>query len=409
MKAAGLRCWESFVAKMDPTAHFSSRDAQNFRTRLSLSFQKHLDREHLPIRATTENHFHRLLSSPHFKNTPRRHIRNIPTSGSVSQAKSLSHLQQFANSPLIYFSRRVSAGTATIELAAACLRFEFQNALASSDVKSAEYLKLSGAGSIVLDWLFSSSDWQGFSSLGSTELAKLLMTFIIAEGKEHLIWQWMQELNDMTIRCRFRHHQLAIRKFQRHLLILRFAFEVKYGLGLSSAIDVFSQTVQKISLLAGVDVPGRIIIYLIQKLIRRTELPVIDGHSISTLIRIIDDWDTDPQYRRSLVELYRPEGPDVASALMLLRQYPTDNISTDSARRRQDLVSIGFRLAELLLRDGSDTAIISATWVMGFIQGHFAAEIGLIQPNQQRRADRAAIKKIDEESNLRSLDCLSAV
>lgn len=279
---------------------------------------------------------------------------------------------------MIHFSKCISAGIASYEIATTCLKFEFRKVLASSDVRLHESLKLSGAGTTVLTWLHSLSHGGSLSFLKDSALRNMLIPFIIAEGKEHLIWEWMQELKTyITIQSSSTEDEIAIRNIQLNILIERFGFETGPGPGLSSAIEIFSRTAPKIFFLAGNSTLDKLIYCFIGELAQHL---TVNSDSIDLLAQIINIWDTDPQYRRSLVELYRPKGPDVASALTLLREYPTANISADHVRRRQDLIFLSFKLAELLLRDGSDTALTSAIWVMNFLQAHFAAEIGSQQP-----------------------------
>lgn len=375
MKAAALRRWESLIARLDPVPPICKTDPQELLTLLQSSFHKHLNQNHPSIqqrpKTATETHLLTILSSPHFNNIPNRHIRSASRPGNVSQRANLGQIRNIAESPMTHFSNCVSAGTATCQIASACLKFEFQKALALSKVRPQESLKSSGAGTTVLNWLYSSSP--GLSFLRNHDLRKALIPFIIAEGKEGLIWEWMRELKTHADnQSRSPSYQRAIRTTQSSTCRDRFTFEILLGQGLNSAIDLFSQTAQKISLLAGNLTVQDMINYFIGKV---AKCSTIEGHSIDTLIQIIDTWDSDPQYRRFQVELHRPQGPDVVSALTLLRQYPVERILEDCAQRREDLIHLSLRLADLLLQDGSDNAMASATWVMNFLQAHFAAEV----------------------------------
>ena len=427
MKTAAIRSWRSLVAKFDPSGPLSPREAQKLLTSVTSSFQKHLDHKHPSIdkrtRTRTDIHLGTILSGRHFKASSYDgsvcHPPDVAPLHPVSLAECIDHLQQSSTPPMIHFRNCVSEGTANVSLAAACLEMEYRKAYLSSNDDLHKSLKSSGAGTTILNWLYSSKYGEGLRFLAHQRMRNLLTIFIIAEGKEHRIWEWLQELNTyIIIQCRPTYDQLAMRKIQEDILRQRFRFEFRTRHSLKSAIEIFSQRVQEISLLAGNPVIDNLIFWFIQLLAAHGGLQI---SGIELLIRIIDEWDTDPRYRSALVNLYRPQlrddsilslnprpGSDLARlapALTLLRHYPTQNIFTDSERRRQDLIFLSSRLVELLSRDGSDAAMRSATWVMRFLQAHFAAEIDAQPPP---KAYQPARPDSDEMHNLQLLDSLPA-
>ena len=299
----------------------------------------------------------------------------------------------------------MAAGVATQGLAAACLRAEYTIADGLSPVGKRERAKSSGAGTTVLNWLNCSSHGEGPFFLRNGPLRRLLIFFIMAEEKEYLVWEWLQKLNNAPVVCpRSPGEQQSLGYYQYLIIKDILSFEWRCGHGMHSVVEKFSQKVQEISLLAGASVIDDLIRWLIRIL---GSLQTFKLSTIELLSQITDEWDTDPPYRYALVNLYRPQhafgslpslrGPDLAPALTLLRRYPMETIFTDSDRRRQDLMSLSFRLVDLLSWDGSDTATKSATWVMGFLRAHLMAEIA-----RQERRER-------EIRNLRLLDTLSKV
>ncbi len=411
MKPSALRSWKSFVAKIHPPLPLSPKESQKLLSFLVSSFRRHLDGIHPSVLArsktTAEIHLQTVLAAPHFNNSHTRQVRGTQMRDSATKVGSLSQIRQLAKSPMGYFEKCVSAGTATPEIAAECLVYEFRKALSSPEVKLREALKLSGAGTTVLNWLRSPSREEGLSFLNNRLLLKFLIPFVLAERQESVIWQWMQELKTYSIlRSRSEERKLAIQRIQYDILVLTFGFEIKYATGLSTAIETLAQTARNISSLAGTPTLVGLIGLFVVKL-ARSRPSTINGDSINLLVQIIDQWDRDPQYRRALVELYRPENPDIASALALLQQYPTRNIAADTKRRREELIFLGFRLAELLIRDGSYTAMSSANWVMNFLQDHFAEEIGSRSQAEIRQSERRERSKSQEASNIRLLDALS--
>lgn len=419
MRTAAFPGWISLVSKFDPTGPLSPRNAQKLLTSVTSSFRNHLDDEHPPIdkriSGRTNIHLSTILSGRHFNgrsyDRPVCHTPDVVSVHPATEDNCFTWLQQSAIPPMTHFKNCVSAGIANLSVAAACLEMEYNNASQSSDGIH-KSLKSSGAGTILLNWLYSSSYEEGLKFLGYNKFRNHLSMFIIAEGKEHWIWEWLQELNTyIIIQCRPTNVQLTIRKIQEDLLRRRFTYELRTRRNLGFAIEIFSQRVQDISLLAGISVIDNLIFWFIRLL---TSHRGLQYSGIELLIRIIDEWDVDPRYRLALVNLYRPQPRDdsllssnpmpghdlacLAPALTLLRQYPTENIFTDSERRRLDLIFLSFRLVELLSQDGSDPAMRSATWVMRFLQAHFAAEIDA-QPAPRPNAD--------EKHNLQLLDILS--
>lgn len=385
----------------------NSRDTKKFLLLLKSSFQKHLDGSHPSVqersKTTTEIHLDTILAAPHFNNAPKRHNLKLEN---TSEEKSLYKIQQLAKSPMTYFSECVSAGTATHEIAGTCLAFEFRKVLASSPARLHESLKLSGAGTIVLNWLRSSNPGESLAFLKNHRLLKMLIPFIISEGKECLIWEWLQELKTYCIiRSRSTKDELLIRKIQYHILSQTFGFEIRFGSGLNSAIKSFSQMARRIFFLTRSSTLDDLILGFMKKV---PQALAVTGESIDLLVQVIDEWDTDPQYRRTLLKLYHPDKTDLASALTLLQRYPADNISTDSERRRRELIFLSFKLAESLMRETSVVARVSTHWVMKFLQDHFAKEIGFQEESDSHGSERNETSKGDKPSILQMLDALSA-
>lgn len=402
--------WKSLVSKINQPLPLSARGAEKLYWLLQTSFQRHLDRRHPSIsersKTATQIHINSILAAPHFNNVSKRRPAIIPPLDQDSRAMSVNHL--LAKFPMTYFGDCVSSGTATREIAIVCLESELRKALALPDLKIHDNLKLVGGGTTVLKWLHSCSQGESLAFLVDYRLLKVLIPFLIAEGKESLVWEWLQELKTHCIlRSRSKGSQLAIRNIQRSILFVKFRFEITLGPGLEFAIGRLSLTAKDIYFLCGHSTLDDLIGYFINNLGRAFSRTASNGESIDLMIQIIDKWQTDPLYRRSLAELYRTEGPGIASALTLLQEYPTKDLPTDNDRRRQDLISLSFGLAKLLLRDGSDTAVTSATWVMGFLQDHFAKEIGYTRKEKSIKSQSHKRPNSDEAFHLRLLDALS--
>lgn len=406
MTTAAIRGLKSFVAKYDPAAPISTKEAQKLVTSLSYAFRRQLDSRHPLIdknsRRSIDTHLSTILSGPHFNESSVGHIPNAVNPDDVSQAEYMSQHWESTNSPMVHFRKCVSAGVATHGLATACLRTEYMNGSGLSPVRVREHAKSSGAGTAVLNWLNGSRHAGDLSFLSHPQLRKLLAFFIIAEGKEHLVWEWLQKLkNTSAVHLTSPNDQIVLRRFQYSIIQDILGFEWRCGHERQTLVENFSRRAQEISLVAGGSVIDGLLCWFTR---------LVGGFKLSTvelLSRIIDEWDTDPLYRCALVDLYRPQhasgfppslkGPDLAPALTLLQQYPMETIFTDSHRRRQDLMLLSFRLVDLLLRDGSDATMRSATWVMGFLRAHFMAEI-----LHEERRER-------EKHNLILLDTLSKV
>lgn len=404
-----LRRLQSFVARFDPTAPLSTSEAQKLLISLTHSFQAHLDSRHPSIdkssRKSLEMHLDSILSGPHFNKGSVYHIPNAAKFGKVSEAEYKIQLQQSTDPPMIHFRKCVSTGTATQELATACLEAEYIKNRCLSLVDLREQFKSSGTSTTVLNWLRSSSQGGGLLFLKNARLRKRLLFFMIAEGKEHLIWEWLQELgNNSVIHSRSPNDQLVIRNIQTDMVKNIIAFETKCGGNRESLIQSFSQNVQKTFLVGGNSVIDELIGWLVQFLGRTGRFQL---SALKSLSRIISEWDTDPHYRCALVNLYKTQqasgpslslrGPDLAPTLRLLRQYPMVTILADSDRRRQDLIWLSLRLVELLARDGSDAAMRSATWVMGFLQAHFKAEN---YHEDRRKREWHSLKLLDSLSEM---------
>ena len=200
----------------------------------------------------------------------------------------MSQLRTIAKSPMTYFGDCVSSGTATREIAIVCLETELVKAQTSPDLQIHDNLKLVGAGTTVLKWLHSCGQGEGLAFLTDYRLLKALIPFLIAEGKECLIWEWLEELRSHCILIRSRASRVAIRKVQSGILFVKFRFEITLGPGLGFAIRRLSLTAKDIHFLCGQATLNDLMGYFVNNLGRAFSPTASNGESIDLMIQIID-------------------------------------------------------------------------------------------------------------------------
>lgn len=416
MKTSGISSLKYLASKIHPSLPLGPRDSQKLLIALQSSFQQHLDREHPSPQSKTstigDNHLRSILASPLFNvnvnfKAPSPHPNQLTST-------SLGRIQHVINSPMEYFKTRVAAGTATLDLARMCLKFQTQKSFPTGSMKHYEETKTQDVGSTVLDWLWSSGLGKTDNFLMNREFVGLLVPFVMAEKHEDLIWHWLRQLQCSVDNTQSENERRPFLKMQAFIVATMMKFETLHGSGLSSAIKIFSYKASEISSWAYIKVLQTAARYLMDRIIEnsRSEKPIVIF--LDSLIHTINDWSTWPQYHRAFLELFNHPHMKTVCALNFLEGLTSTHVRSMTRNKRQDVISLSLRCAEVLLAQGSD---LQAIWVMDFLRSHFAKEIGILQDDhsaEHRHVEhRNEIKKRrnsehNEELSLRQLDTLVA-
>ena len=197
--------------KIHPPLPLTQRESTQLLNLLTTSFRHQLDREHGTVgseagasdRATaavtssklarkhrrysqsksdarlpTDRHLHSILTNPLFKNV---------------ETKSDSSSQQLRD-PMEIFDEAYAKGFMKLEYAAACLKAKKRMIVKSSVFSVRDAMKLSGAGSKTLKWMFSSGVANDSLFLDDEAFSEILVEFLVAEGLQSVVWTWLETL-----------------------------------------------------------------------------------------------------------------------------------------------------------------------------------------------------------------------
>ncbi len=411
MKASTILGWKYLVSKIHPPLPMNQRESQKLLSALKSSFQRHLDREHPRSVSmdggTVDHHIHSILANPLFSVKPKR--RASSANHFDGHVESLSQLRHLMKQPMDYFKDEISAGTATLGSAKTCLTAQLQKALASPKENRSKALRSSGAGAVVLNWLWSSPGAKSDFFLLDKAFIKSLMPFLNAESHEKLIWYWIKRLQEKIENEPSTIKRPQARMMQAIILHYFLKSEVLYGAGLSSAMEVFFRGVVGIPSWSGISSNDAKAI--LEQAGRYMMLNIVQNPSSATavlwnsFIPSSDVWSSSPRLHKELLGLYFSEAAN--TALKFIKEQNIYDIKNLNRSQRQDMFRLNLKAAELLLSQGLE---VKAAWVMGFLQTHFAIEIGYSAQDMSSEACRLGKQqrqRHSEECSLRLLDTLA--
>ena len=391
----------SLLSRMNPPLPIDRYGAEKLLNLLKSSFQQQLDNRYPTVQSVArspDRHIFRILSSPLFHMESTRPPSHPSTSQNDGNPRNLARIQTLVHEPLDYFKGQISSGTATLQSAKVCLRFYIQKALTSSNSEPFELLKASNAWPVVESWLWSSG-MKKAQFLKDEEFCALIIPFLVFEGREEVIWDWVQSLIGSIKNSNSDEERIELLKIQSKIIFERLRFEIIYGKGLDSAVQIFTQRAIKA---AGTKT-------VLQKSVRFLIGGFVKRHQESTtgtqpLIATIQSWSTWPDYHRAVLNLYTNEHPDASFAIQLLQTLDEKRQTSLLKWNRPRIIALSIRSAEVLL---SKNLVSDATWVMQFLRNNFAEDINsLTQGETDKRANKG--HGADEESSLQSLDTLVA-
>lgn len=372
------------------------------------SFQRHLDREYPEAmswhRSHVRQHIQSVLDNPLIGGSRK------PCNHFDGHVKSLSQLRHLMKRPMDHFKHEVDAGTATIESAKMCLTAQLQLARASADKPAS--LPSSGAGSIVLNWMCSLPAASAELLLLDRPLVKLLAAVLNTESNEKMIWHWIKLLQREVRNEPSRPKRQLIYVTQSMITRSFLENEIKNA-SLGSAVDVFVRGVAEMVPWQNNHIlmrPGRFLMLHILN-----EPSLIPTSKLDSFIQTVRVWSKTPQVHQMLLELYRPQYTNLGAALSFLAELDVDGVASLKTRgprhRREDLVRLSLKVAELLQSFGSEQKV---RWVMDFLRTNFAVEIGLSDPDvsppiRYKESRGKQPPPSVEESSLRLLDSLAVL
>ncbi|KAJ4300133.1 hypothetical protein N0V88_002802 [Collariella sp. IMI 366227] len=135
--------------------------------------------EHGSARAT-DRHLHAILHNPLF--------------GSVGSNKAGDGFQKPWDTHKLVFEKAASRGLMTLKRAHGFLALVKSEAMPSIKSSPVDYLKPTGAGLLVIQWLRSSGLERDLTFVNHVFFMQILLQFAVAEGLDHIVWGWITQL-----------------------------------------------------------------------------------------------------------------------------------------------------------------------------------------------------------------------
>lgn len=315
---------------------------------------------------------------------------------------SIGEMHHVLERPMEAFQHRLFAGTADLETAKLCLTLQLKICMASSSTNIAESLAQSKAGSIVLNWLWSSGLAESGTFMLDMEFIRVLEAFIAAEQKHHRALDWIRLLAEQVKDRKIDGLYKAIQRMQSYIALRMMKAEVEYGCGIESATRLFVDWLdRKIDLSVDIFRPAGC--WLTARVSKTMNAEVHQSESFCPFIRSIQTWSAPLSFEHAWQGVHHPEQKNAHHALQYLQKLSPQSISTMSAGPRLETVLMGLKAADLLLSE-SDQA--GAVWIMDFLQVHFADDLGI--ESQKKQAVAALSDRYrNEESSVRLLESLA--
>ncbi|KAI4167862.1 MAG: hypothetical protein LQ343_006876 [Gyalolechia ehrenbergii] len=408
MKQIFGNSWKLLTSKLHQPLPLNNRESQKLMTLLNDSFKRNLDRQYPPGLADSkhspDDHFNALLRNPLFGSKKIRYASpSTRRAGDSQDAVPVRDLMFAAKEPVEYFKQQVATGVANMKSAKFALDSQKKKALASASIDAKDNMKSSEIGSIMLNWLWASGQYDRLDFLRDRDFVAQLIPFLVVEGQYRPIWEWLQRSRTVSISETPTHEawvslQKSIGTMVRHLV----KSEANYGQGLQSAMQMFLTNYKALRLsvpessfptLSMNNLPAGA--YLLSKwgserLSTNLEPSIIDKFDISVV-----SW-ASPRLSapfRALIQLLHPQkpnGPAVARLITGLESLVTNLSRTE----RIIVVRVGLKAVEVLLAQDS---LKEAAQVMKALQTRFPSDVraGDKSPKPRKAAEEAALRSLD--------------
>ncbi|KAL8743945.1 MAG: hypothetical protein Q9190_003759 [Brigantiaea leucoxantha] len=398
-----LQALKSLSSKFQSQEPLGLRQTERLFVALKGNLPRISDREHASGlsrgKHSPDHHFSSLLNNPLFNAEYNRP--NMPSDiKKRAQKTELRSFQRLIERPIEVFQEQVARGAATLTTANLCLSAQRKMILASAVAHPREQMAKSCAGSAVLEWLWSSGQYELLLFLENKEFVQNLVPFLVAEGRHDLFWACVRRWQPGSRTTAFQSEETLPRRTASqpcHLLlrviIQFFKDEIRFGKGAACAIKMFLQT-QSAS--PSMDLPTVAGALLAGFVVRQPVVKTVDSGTYDLFVRSTDRWLQNALYYRAFLSLHHPRTPDASPALCYL-----DDLSKDHLQTSRHKIQLGLQTAELLVSQGLRH---KAAWVLRTLQAEFGTELGLAHqspspeeeqsPRREERLDLGLLRPV---------------
>jgi hypothetical protein len=406
MQATGALSFRSFVNKIHPQLPLNPRESTQLLNILTASFQQHLDRLH-PTGASatarpsaTASHSSSLPQPSHLRQlhaqvSAHDHLSAVlgnplltkkPRAASFSKSKDTGAPLLHTN-PLEWFEEKLATGTLQLSHVTVCLAQLWQ-------LKGQLNLKELGAASKIIDWLRTSNHISETDLLsqgkGNERLFKLLTPLLVIEGRQDILYSWLNSDSPLPANARPR------------LLYLLLRAENMFGSGLEGAMKT-------VRLLSNHNLNKQ---HLHTAMCGAMYPFLKDSASVSetTYNAFVQDsrsWSRDLSMDDAFLSIFHPIVPSSRPAVEYVRKLASsgqDFKLLPNPKRRVHIM-LCLTLTKHLLAENLHE---EADFVLHFAQAKFPLELGLEDATavKAKKPRRKSGPSADELSNLQQLDGL---
>ena len=395
--------WKTLVNKIHPPLPLTARDSQRLLNLLNSSFRQRLDRTHpTDEEHHVDTHVQSILTSPLFLATSARSA-TIFQHVSQQTIHPPSWQEKMNVEPMTVLQDCIARGAADLETARLCLDAQMRKCSTSSDVSFV--MKSSNAGSIVQHWLWSSGRETSLDFLQDARLTRLLIQFLVAEGRHNRVSSWIRHLDRISRPSTSDYYM----RMQGQILFQLTKAEVLYGAGPISAIKTFTQKLDDFvnAEQTPSGIRSRFILsgnYIAMCLPQMLKSGGVSSNDYDTVFKYTSQWCRPNTFIPAWLSVQHPERPDPYHTLAYLHHLAPRELAVLSQRRRNDIVGISLKAAELLLAHNQG---IEVAWIMNELRTHFAPEIGFKNSVNESLSTIQEKKHIGEGSNIRLLQNLA--
>ena len=305
--------------------------------------------------------------------------------------------------PMRKLQDRIAAGGADLNLARFCLDAQMRKCAADSDVKTS--MKISNAGSIAFQWLWSSGLERSLNFLKDGQFSKLLICFLVAEGRYDRIYSWLHRENELQ--KTFANDN--VRWFQSRIIFYLIKAELLYGQGSASAVKIFLQKLNEFAkakkrpkgISSRFFPAGSYMSMSLPQMVRVGDISVADYDSLYESTKI---WCKPNTFVPAWLAIHHPEIPRPEIVLAYLQHLSSADLAAMPQRGRSNTVAIALMAADLFLAQSRRCEL---AWILEVLKTHFAKEIGLEACANESAMAIEAKKREEEGSNVQSLNSLA--
>lgn len=419
MKTSSILSLRQLASRIHPPLPLSPRESQKLLSLLSASFREQLDKEHGKASSSSLVTTDKLLSSilinpllglpPQQRSSPLNGARRKQGEASAAHSRLI---QEVTMSPTERFKMHIAAGSASLEMAKNCLSAQLRS-MPARETENGSSTPTSGFSATILNWLWSSGHEEGMDFLRDQSFTRVLVSFLVAEGRALHAWSWFRRLQLELQKDTSGEAKAEIverkTKSQTHLLKALIWSEMTYSTGLNGALRAFVETLTEFSYCgATMDDVTRRVFYptgslLLARLMKMDTTAAIDHRLVEKLLRTVKSWSECSAMDSARLLLSHPLSPDPYPALDYIHSSMTNPSQLATFRERRDAVALCLRTSEVLINEGNNE---DAQWVLQFVQGTFPQELGLRGPDS-KQADEKNDRISSETASLQQLEALA--